>query len=135
MKFNKSFLTFFTTILVLINSLLIAQIEIPRNVQQAYKKGTRSLDGAPGPNYWQNSSDYTIDVEFIPSERKLIGRQKIIYSNNSNDVLDRIILRVYQDLFKKGSPRDFQVNSADVHDGVVLKKLFIEGIPVDLNDF
>ena len=134
MKFNKSFLTFFTTILVLINSLLIAQIEIPRNVQQAYKKGTRSLDGAPGPNYWQNSSDYTIDVKFIPSERKLIGRQKIIYSNNSNDVLDGIILRVYQDLFKKGSPRDFQVNSADVHDGVVLKKLFIEGIPVDLND-
>jgi hypothetical protein len=132
MKIKNSF--FFSVVFILINSILLAQIEIPRNIKHAYEKGTRSLDGSPGPNYWQNSSDYTIEVNFIPSERKIIGKEKIIYSNNSPDTLSRIVLRLYQDLFKKGSPREFQVNPADVHDGVVLKKLFIEGVSIDLND-
>lgn len=134
MKTKKSFFILLSIIFVFINSILYAQIEIPRNLKHAYEKGTRSLDGSPGPNYWQNFSDYTINVLFIPSERKLIGREKIIYNNNSPDILNRIVLRLYQDLFKKGSPREFQVNPSDVHDGVVLKKLFIEGIPIDLND-
>jgi len=134
MKIKNSFYFFFSIVFILINSILLAQIEIPRNIKHAYEKGTRSLDGSPGPNYWQNSSDYTIEVNFIPSERKIIGKEKIIYSNNSPDTLSRIVLRLYQDLFKKGSPREFQVNPADVHDGVVLKKLFIEGVSIDLND-
>lgn len=134
MKKFKTLFILFTLIFLSINSILSAQIEIPRNIQNAYKKGTRSLDGSPGPNYWQNSSDYTIEATFFPYERKLIGREKIIYNNNSPDTLNRIVLRVYQDLFKKGSPRDFQVNPADIHDGVVLKKLFIEGIKIDLNE-
>jgi len=134
MKIRNSFYFFFSVVFILINSILLAQIEIPRNIKYAYEKGTRSLDGSPGPNYWQNSSDYTIEVNFIPSERKIIGKEKIIYSNNSPDTLSRIVLRLYQDLFKKGSPREFQVNPADVHDGVVLKKLFIEGVMIDLND-
>jgi len=134
MKIRNSFYFFFSVVFILINSILLAQIEIPRNIKHAYEKGTRSLDGSPGPNYWQNSSDYTIEVNFIPSERKIIGKERIIYSNNSPDTLSRIVLRLYQDLFKKGSPREFQVNPADVHDGVVLKKLFIEGVMIDLND-
>jgi len=134
MKIKNSFYFFFSFVFILINSILLAQIEIPRNIKHAYEKGTRSLDGSPGPNYWQNSSDYTIEVNFIPSERKIIGKERIIYSNNSPDTLSRIVLRLYQDLFKKGSPREFQVNPADVHDGVVLKKLFIEGVSIDLND-
>jgi hypothetical protein len=31
-----------------------AGLYVPRDVQQAYAKGTRSPDGKPGPNYWQN---------------------------------------------------------------------------------
>ncbi len=134
MEKSKSLLILISLTIFSINSILFAQIEIPRNILEAYKKGTRSLDGSPCPNYWQNSSDYTIEAIFIPSERKLVGREKIIYNNNSPDTLNRVILRVYQDLFKKGSPRDFQINAADVHDGVVLKKLFIEGIKINLDD-
>jgi hypothetical protein len=31
-----------------------AGLYVPRDIQQAYAKGTRSPDGRPGPNYWQN---------------------------------------------------------------------------------
>lgn len=134
MRKNKLTILSFFLFFFLTNSFLLSQIEIPRNILNAYKKGTRSLDGPPGPNYWQNSSDYFIEAKFIPSERKLIGREKIIYNNNSPDTLNRVVIRIYQDLFKKGSPRDFQVNASDIHDGVKLKKLLIEGIQIDLND-
>ncbi|HEY8967792.1 MAG TPA: hypothetical protein VIM64_01835, partial [Puia sp.] len=43
-------------------SLYSQTLYTPRNIQEAYKKGTRSLDGRPGPNYWQNKGRYTIAV-------------------------------------------------------------------------
>ena len=27
---------------------------MPRDIKAAYKNGTRSMDGKPGKNYWQN---------------------------------------------------------------------------------
>ncbi|MDQ6762550.1 MAG: hypothetical protein M3015_07970, partial [Bacteroidota bacterium] len=35
---------------------------IPRNIKEAYKNGTRSMDGTPGKNYWQNEGKYDINV-------------------------------------------------------------------------
>ncbi len=69
---------------------IFAQQEyIPLNIQKAYDKGTRSLEGTPGPNYWQNSSDYTIKADFNPSNRLLTGKETIVYYNNSPDTLKR----------------------------------------------
>ena len=37
-------------------TILLAQttLPVPRNIQTAYEKGTRSTLGIPGKNYWQN---------------------------------------------------------------------------------
>jgi hypothetical protein len=35
-----------------------ADLYMPRDVQQAYVKGTRSPDGRPGPNFWQNHAEH-----------------------------------------------------------------------------
>lgn len=124
------FLIFFFTIDLVSQN----KIQIPRNILEAYKNGTRSLDGSPGPNYWQNSSDYFIDLKFIPSERKIIASEKIIYYNNSPDTLRRIVIRLLQDYFKKGSAREFQVNPNDIHDGTIIHKLSIKGNSYELKD-
>lgn len=124
------FLIFFFTIDLVSQN----KIQIPRNILEAYKNGTRSLDGSPGPNYWQNSSDYFIDLKFIPSERKIIASEKIIYYNNSPDTLKRIVIRLLQDYFKKGSAREFQVNPNDINDGTIIHKLSIKGNSYDLKD-
>lgn len=130
----KFHFTFFFIFLFIINLAAQTQIQIPRNIKEAYKKGTRSLDGSPGPNYWQNSSDYFINAKFIPFERRIIASEKIIYYNNSPDTLNRIVIRLLQDIFKKGSSREFQVNPEDVHDGVKLNLLKINSKQYDLND-
>src|SRR5438552_3092018 len=51
----------------LLNVLVNAQdLSIPRNIQATFKKGSRSPDGKPGRNYWQNTADYTLHVNFFP---------------------------------------------------------------------
>ncbi|HMJ46001.1 MAG TPA: hypothetical protein VK498_01640, partial [Ferruginibacter sp.] len=44
-------------------------LPVPVNIKWLYDKGTRSMDGRPGKNYWQNHAAYTIDVTFTPGTR------------------------------------------------------------------
>ncbi len=127
-------------ILVLISVLpyigLFAQqkLYMPRNIQSAYEEGTRSLSGMPGDNYWQNSSDYKINVKIDPWTNLLTGSEQITYHNNSPDSLNRIVIRLYQDILKKGGARDWSFSSDGVHDGVQLSRVFISGEEVDMED-
>ncbi len=107
---------------------------MPRNIQSAYEEGTRSTSGMPGDNYWQNSSDYKINVELDPQENLLIGSEDITYYNNSPDTLKRIVIRLYQDILKKGGARDWPFPSEGVHDGVQLSKVIIGGEEVDMEE-
>ncbi len=73
----------------------------PRNVQQAFEKGTRSSDGRPGEIYWQNSGDYNINISFDPKTLLLSGKETIVYHNNSPDTLHKIVIHLYPDYYKK----------------------------------
>ncbi|MEJ2006437.1 MAG: M1 family peptidase, partial [Cyclobacteriaceae bacterium] len=55
---------------------------VPKEVRDAYEAGTRSKDGAPGPNYWQNTVDYTIEASLDPTTRTLSGDLSATYYNN-----------------------------------------------------
>ncbi|PLW95733.1 MAG: aminopeptidase, partial [Marinilabiliales bacterium] len=66
---------------------------LPIEIKQAYKNGTRSASGYPGPNYWQNHAKYEIDVRLLLGENLLKGEEKVSYFNNSPDTLDRIVVR------------------------------------------
>ena len=126
------------TLLSLINfsSGLFGQEElfIPRNIKANYEKGTRSFDGNPGPVYWQNHSDYSIDVAIDPASRQLTGSEEIKYHNNSPDTLKRIVLRLYPNIYKKGSARDFQISTEAVDDGVTISKISIDGLSINLEN-
>ncbi len=112
---------------------LIAQssLYIPRNILNAYEKGTRSFDGKPGPKYWVNHSDYKIKAEILPVTRSLKGHEWITYYNNSPDTLNSFVFRLYQNILKKGSARDFSGNPADITDGIKIDTLIIDGMDVD----
>jgi len=107
---------------------------IPRNIKAAYEKGTRSYNGKPGPEYWQNSSDYKIEVEVDPIAYQIIGNEEITYYNNSPDTLKRIVLRLYQNVFKKGSARDYSMVAEGVNNGVTTEKIIINADTIDLDN-
>ncbi len=94
-------------------------------VRSAFKKGTRTVMGKPGNNYWQNNGDYDIKVNFDPATNLLSGEETIVYSNNSPDTLKRLIIRLYPDFYKKGVSRVSNINEKDLGDGVTVEQLSI----------
>ena len=106
-------------------SLVAQMLPLPRNIQEAYQKGTRSIDGKPGSRYWQNSTEYKINVQFSPDTRLVDGKVDIDYTNNSPDTLKEIWFKLYPNLYKKGTPRQSTVHAADLTDGVVIDSMWV----------
>jgi len=120
----------------IISNFIYAQnnLYMPRNIKKAYEKGTRSYDGKPGKNYWQNFSDYKINVKVTPSTRLVEGEETIVYHNNSPKDLDRIVLRLYQNRNKVGAQRGRRISKKAMTDGDIITKIMIAGNEVDLKN-
>ena len=116
-------------ILVIIYPIIISaqetQLYETVNYQNAVKNGTRSRDGKPGLNYWQNHADYDISVKLDTTEKKIFGKERVIYYNESPDTLKRVVLRLYKNRFKAGAVRNREVNEKNIHDGMLIDKLII----------
>jgi len=107
------------------------KLPIPVNIQSAYDKQTRSYDGKPGKNYWQNTADYDLKINFDPVTRLITGSEEISYTNNSPDTLRPIFFKLYPNLYKKGSIRLMPVKAVDLTDGVRISSLKINNTVID----
>ncbi|RYY85610.1 MAG: M1 family peptidase [Chitinophagaceae bacterium] len=63
----------------------------------------RSASGAPGPKYWQNRADYTIDATLDTLRHAISGNVAITYTNNSPDPLTFLWLQLDQNIYQQGS--------------------------------
>jgi len=100
---------------------------IPRDIKAAYTRGSRSYDGNPGTEYFQNQVDYIIDASFDPITRKLEGSELIVFHNNSKRTLRNILIRNYMDVYKKGAIRGRSIDPFDVGNEVILHRMRING--------
>jgi len=128
--------SFITTLFILTFSCITvfsSDLKIPKELKKAYTNQTRSSDGKPGINYWQNYSEYNIKAEIEPKSRLLTGSEKIVYYNNSPDTLKTIVLKLYQNMYKKGAARNTELNPETVTDGVKLSKLIVDGNLLSVN--
>ncbi|MEM6805001.1 MAG: M1 family metallopeptidase [Bacteroidota bacterium] len=99
---------------------------------KAIEKGSRTASGKPGPKYFQNTSDYIIRAKLDPSSRTLSGTVKISYKNNSPDTLDQLVLRLYQDMYKRDFESDDRIAPEDQTDGVEISKIIVNGAELEL---
>jgi hypothetical protein len=67
----------------------------------------RSANGAPGPAYWQNRADYTLQATIDTVKQQLTGYAIIRYTNNSPDSLQSLWLLLEQNLYKKGARSNY----------------------------
>ena len=111
---------------------LLSQTALPmeQRFQDAFTQGTRNTTGKPGKNYWQNTADYLIKVDFNPSNRKISGNEAVIYVNNSPDTLHEIVLFLYHDFYKKGAYRNYDCDKKDEDGGVVIESAKVNGVNV-----
>ena len=63
----------------------------------------RSASGAPGPAYWQQQANVTIDAALDEDKKRIAASMEIDYVNNSPDTLNYIWLALDQNRFKDGS--------------------------------
>ncbi|EDL61579.1 M1 family metallopeptidase [Gimesia maris] len=54
----------------------------------------RTASGAPGEKYWQQEVDYEIDVELDDKLQKIIGTEKVTYTNKSPDKLNYLWMQL-----------------------------------------
>ena len=104
---------------------------MPVDIKKSYDNNTRSYDGTPGKNYWQNRADYDIHVDFDPLTRELSGNENITYYNNSPDSLKQLVFNLFPDFYKKGNQRDFNINYSDESDGVTITRLILNQDSID----
>ena len=100
---------------------------MPRDVKLAYKKGTRSPDGRPGPLYWQNRGRYTIAITALPPDRTIRGSEEIVYMNNSPDTLRNPVFKLLLNIHKPGAPRGGGASADYLTSGVHIDSLMVNG--------
>ena len=100
---------------------------MPRAVRQAYLKGTRSPDGRPGTNYWQNRGRYNIAITALPPDRTVLGSEEITYFNNSPDTIRTPVIRLFLNIHKPSAPRNGRASAAYLTSGVHIDSLAVNG--------
>lgn len=65
-------------------------------------------------NYWQQHIDYTMDIDVDVEKYQYKGKQKVVYTNNSPDDLDRVFYHLYFNAFQPGSQMD--IRSLNIQD-------------------
>ncbi len=100
---------------------------MPRNVTNAFKKGTRSQDGNPGANYWQNHGRYNISFTALPPDRNIQGTEQISYTNNSPDTLKTLVFRLVLNVHKPGAIRNGPAAPDYITNGITVDTFALNG--------
>jgi len=130
MKFIRFFL-----LILFISTLLVAQKK-SINYSGAFKKavevGTRTYSGKPGKNYWINKAYYKIKASLDVETGVLKGSAKIVYKTYYPKEFRQIYIKLHQNMYKKGAPRDFSIYPVDAKNGIVITKLIATGEKFDV---
>ncbi len=74
----------------------------------------RTASGAPGHEYWQQRADYDIQVELDDEAQRIIGTEKIQYTNHSPDSLEYLWVQIDANLFAKDSDGHITAPAPDI---------------------
>jgi hypothetical protein len=58
--------------------------------------------------YWQQHADYTMDIDMNVNNYQYKGIQKLVYTNNSPDELNKVFYHLYFNAFQPGSQMDIR---------------------------
>ena len=98
-------------------------LTLPPEVQQAYDKGTRSLNGKPGKKYWENHGRYHIALTVMPPENTIKGVEQITYFNNSPDTLKTLNMKLIVNVHRT----DSRGSKPDSTAGIMVDNITING--------
>jgi hypothetical protein len=126
---SKTFRTLVVN-LFLFGSVYAQHLPVAVNFKKSYQQNTRSTDGTPGKNYWQNNGKYAIQISFNPESRELSGSASIDYYNNSPDTLKRVVFKLYPNLFQAQAMRNVPISPNDLTQGMTISSLQLDSVSI-----
>lgn len=115
-------------------SIYAQNLYMPRDVKRAFKNETRSPDGKPGKNYWQNHARYNITITAMPPDRTVKGEEEITYTNNSPDTLRNLVFKLLLNIHKPGAARLQDTDSDYLTTGTHIDAISVNGQPQKWNE-
>ena len=82
-----------------------------------------SLSAQPGPGYWQQAVSYEMDIDMDVETNRYDGYQKLTYTNNSPDTLDRVFYHLFFNAFQPESMMDKRSRTIADPDGRIGDKI------------
>ncbi|MEO5788190.1 M1 family metallopeptidase [Gelidibacter sp.] len=82
------------------------------------------------PHYWQQHVDYTMAIDMDVKTYRYTGTQKLVYTNNSPDVLNRVYYHLYPNAFQPDSEMDARLKSIPDPDGRMVNNLGTKADPI-----
>ncbi len=90
---------------------LVSACAKTKDVQYANSTSKNAMNAN---GYWQQKVKYTMDIDMDVNKYQYKGTQKIVYTNNSPDDLERVFYHLYFNAFQPGSQMDVRsLNIAD----------------------
>lgn len=79
--------------------------------------------GQNNTQYWQQHVDYEMEIDFDDTNYQYDGKQKLVYTNNSPDTLDRVFYHMYFNAFQPGSEMDVRSRTIEDPDARVTDRI------------
>ncbi|PQJ80374.1 M1 family metallopeptidase [Polaribacter porphyrae] len=96
---------------LLLSVIMIVSCAQTKDVQYKQKE---SASKSSNNYYWQQHVDYTMDIDMNVNNYQYKGKQKLVYTNNSPDDLNKVFYHLYFNAFQPGSQMD--VRSLNIKD-------------------
>jgi len=83
--------------------------------------------------YWQQKTDYKMNIEMDVNTYQYFGNQKITYKNNSPDILTKVYCHLYNNAFQPNSAMDIKIQNTKDPDGRVVKNMGTQEVPKNVS--
>ncbi|WP_298550444.1 M1 family metallopeptidase [uncultured Algibacter sp.] len=77
----------------------------------------------PSSSYWQQHVDYKMEIDMDVNTYQYKGKQKLVYTNNSPDALNKVFYHLYFNAFQPGSEMDVRSRTIADPDGRVKDRI------------
>ncbi len=85
---------------------------------------------AQNPTYWQQHVDYTMSIDMNVENYQYDGTQKLVYTNNSPDTIDKVFYHLFFNAFQPGSEMDIRLQNIADPDGRMTNNIGTKEKPI-----
>ncbi|MGB1307962.1 MAG: M1 family metallopeptidase [Oceanihabitans sp.] len=110
-------------ILLFVFGIALVSCGSSNGTSNASKTPANTVQNSTSSTYWQQHVDYAMEIDMNVNNYQYQGKQKIVYTNNSPDVLTRVYYHLYFNAFQPGSEMDVRSRTITDPDGRVKDRI------------